>query len=60
MIAVHLRRVDPANNMHRFYRLDVQPDLFGGVIRGGARFNETCKAGRDSDSLGVLKTQQPP
>jgi hypothetical protein len=46
--------------MHRFYRLDVQPDLFGCVIRGGARFNEACKAGGDSDSLGVLKTQQPP
>jgi predicted DNA-binding WGR domain protein len=24
-----LRRVDPAKNMCRFYRLDVQPDLFG-------------------------------
>jgi len=32
MNAVHLRRVDPARNMHRFYRLDVQPDLFGGVL----------------------------
>ena len=30
MTAVHLRRVDPARNMRRFYRLDVQPDLFGG------------------------------
>lgn len=28
--AVVLRRVDPAQNMARFYRLDVQPDLFGG------------------------------
>jgi predicted DNA-binding WGR domain protein len=32
MTAVHLRRVDPARNMSRFYRLDVQPDLFGGVL----------------------------
>ena len=32
MNAVHLRRIDPARNMHRFYRLDVQPDLFGGVL----------------------------
>jgi predicted DNA-binding WGR domain protein len=32
MNAVHLRRVDPARNMSRFYRLDVQPDLFGGVL----------------------------
>jgi len=29
---VELRRIDPAKNMHRFYRLDVQPDLFGGVL----------------------------
>jgi predicted DNA-binding WGR domain protein len=27
--AVHLRRIDDARNMRRFYRLDVQPDLFG-------------------------------
>jgi predicted DNA-binding WGR domain protein len=32
MNAVHLRRIDPARNMHRFYRLDVQPDLFGRVL----------------------------
>ena len=32
MNAVHLRRVDPARNMRRFYRLDMQPDLFGGVL----------------------------
>lgn len=28
MNAVTLRRSDPAGNMHRYYRLDVQPDLF--------------------------------
>ena len=27
---VHLIRIDPARNVPRFYRLDVQPDLFGG------------------------------
>ncbi len=32
MSAVHLRRIDPKRNMRRFYRLDVQPDLFGGVL----------------------------
>jgi predicted DNA-binding WGR domain protein len=32
MTTVHLRRVDPARNMRRFYRLDVQPDLSGGVL----------------------------
>jgi predicted DNA-binding WGR domain protein len=30
--AVHLNRIDPAKNMRRFYRLDVQPDLFGGIL----------------------------
>jgi hypothetical protein len=30
MSAVYLARIDPARNMRRFYRLDVQPDLFGG------------------------------
>ena len=32
MNAVHLRRIDLTRNMHHFYRLDVQPDLFGGVL----------------------------
>jgi predicted DNA-binding WGR domain protein len=30
MDAVHLIRIDLGRNMRRFYRLDVQPDLFGG------------------------------
>ena len=30
MTPVELRRLDPAHNMHRFYRLDIEPDLFGG------------------------------
>lgn len=29
MSAVTLHRSDPARNMWRYYRLDVQPDLFG-------------------------------
>jgi predicted DNA-binding WGR domain protein len=29
MSAVVLYRVDPSRNMSRFYRLDVQPELFG-------------------------------
>ena len=29
MSAIILHRTDPARNMRRFYRLDVQPDLFG-------------------------------
>ncbi len=32
MNAVHLSRIDLARNMPRFYRLDVQPDLFGGIL----------------------------
>ena len=28
---VHLRRIDPAQNMRRFYCLTVQPTLFGGA-----------------------------
>jgi predicted DNA-binding WGR domain protein len=30
MSAMHLARIDRARNMCRFYRLEVQPDLFGG------------------------------
>jgi predicted DNA-binding WGR domain protein len=41
MNAVELRRIDPAKNMRRFYRLDVQPDLFGGVLLLG---DETWRA----------------
>ena len=29
---IKLRPIDPAKNMRRFYRLDTQPDLFGGVF----------------------------
>jgi predicted DNA-binding WGR domain protein len=29
MTALTLRRSDPTKNLHRYYRLDVQPDLFG-------------------------------
>ncbi len=32
MNAVDLRRVYQACNMRRFYRLDIQPDLFGRVL----------------------------
>ena len=28
---LQMRRIDPACNMRRFYRLSVQPDLFGGA-----------------------------
>ena len=32
MNALHLRRINSARSMHRFYRLDIQPDLFGRVL----------------------------
>jgi predicted DNA-binding WGR domain protein len=32
MNAVELHRIDAARNMRRFYRLDMQPDLFGGFL----------------------------
>jgi len=28
---LQMRRVDPARNMRRFYRMSMQPDLFGGT-----------------------------
>lgn len=32
MAPVELHRIDPARNMRRFYRFDIEPDLFGGVL----------------------------
>jgi len=32
MTAIELHRIDATRNMRRFYRLDVQPDLFGGFF----------------------------
>jgi predicted DNA-binding WGR domain protein len=63
MNAVHLRRLDPARNMQRFYRLDVQPDLFGGILlmkewgRIGARGRmvaERC----DNEALAAVASQR--
>ena len=28
---IHLRRIDPSQNMRRFYSLSIQPTLFGGA-----------------------------
>ncbi|WP_037155785.1 WGR domain-containing protein [Rhizobium freirei] len=28
---LHLRRIDPSQNMRRFYSLSIQPTLFGGA-----------------------------
>jgi predicted DNA-binding WGR domain protein len=32
MDAVHLRRVDATRNMRRFYRIEIETDLFGGAL----------------------------
>ncbi|SNR46704.1 WGR domain-containing protein [Paracoccus sediminis] len=46
---VLLDRIDPHRNMARFYRLDIVPDLFGGVVlvrnwgRIGRRGQERCQ-----------------
>ena len=32
MPSIDLRRLDPLRNMRRFYRLDIEPHLFGGVL----------------------------
>lgn len=43
---VHLRRIDPAQNMRRFYTLAIQPTLFGGasVIRNWGRIGTNGQA----------------
>jgi predicted DNA-binding WGR domain protein len=44
MSAVTLHRIDAVRRMSRFYRLDVQPDLFGrewGRIGRGGQMRET-------------------
>ena len=36
-VAVHLNRIDPDQHMKRFYRLCLQPDLFGGCVLSETR-----------------------
>jgi len=64
MSAVVLHRIDPAKNMARYYRLDMQPDLFGGfnvtkewgrIGRGGQVRQVFCST--ESDALGAVETQ---
>jgi predicted DNA-binding WGR domain protein len=63
MNAVHLRRVDPSRNMSRFYRLDVQPDLFGSVLlvkewgRIGAQGRMVAQS-YDSEALAAITLQR--
>jgi len=63
MSGVHLRRVDPARNMRRFYQLDIEPDLFGGVMlmkewgRIGARGRVMAER-YDSEDLALAALQK--
>jgi len=63
MNAVHLRRIDPTRNMCRFYRLDVQPYLFGGVLlvkewgRIGAHGRMVAES-HDSEALAAVALQR--
>lgn len=43
---LHLRRIDPARNMRRFYVLSIQPTLFGGasLIRNWGRIGTNGQA----------------
>lgn len=47
MTDVDLNRIDPALNMRRFYRMSLQPDLFGGVDL----IREWGRTGRRGQSL---------
>ena len=50
---LQMRRIDPACNMRRFYRMSIQPDLFGGASlvrewgRIGARGQMMCEQHSD-------------
>lgn len=55
---VHLRRIDPSQNMRRFYSLSIQPTLFGGasLVRDWGRIGtrgqsmiETFDTGGEAD-----------
>jgi predicted DNA-binding WGR domain protein len=45
---IHLTRCDPAQNMARFYRLELAGDLFGGVqlLRQWGRLGSAGRIGR--------------
>jgi len=63
MNAVHLWRISPMRNMRRFYRLDLQPELFGGILlvkewgRIGAR-GRTIAEHYDTEALAADAMQR--
>lgn len=66
MSAIVLHRIDPTRNMARFYRLDIQPDLFGGVsvvkewgrIGRGGQIRRTLYANSDEARAAVEHHKQ--
>ncbi len=58
--SVTLYRIDPARNMQRFYRLDIQPDLFGNqcLIREWGRIGRPARFGV-SPTLPEMKRSMP-
>ena len=43
--SVHLHRIEPDENMHRYYRMHLAPDLFGGcaLVREWGRIGQSCR-----------------
>ncbi|RUW17696.1 MULTISPECIES: WGR domain-containing protein [unclassified Mesorhizobium] len=64
--SVHLRRIDPSQNMRRFYMVAIQPTLFGGaaVIRNWGRIGTSGKSmmetfdSQDSAATASMKLQR--
>ena len=66
--SLRLTRIDPAQNMRRFYRLALQPDLFGGctlirewgrIGRGGQlKREEFASEGQALDALNAMRRQK--
>jgi len=57
-MSISLRCIDSSRNMRRFYRLDIQPDLFGGFLLmkqwGRIGVNGQIKAERFDDEAPAL------
>lgn len=65
MRAVHLRRIDAARNMARYYALDVQPTLFGewALVREWGRIGQggqqrAAVYGTESEATAALDRQR--
>jgi predicted DNA-binding WGR domain protein len=55
MTAIHLARIDADKNMSRFYKLDVQPTLFGewSLVKEWGRIGRPGTCERRCTALGV-------